>query len=146
MAITSKQYGQFLLNALKKKIDLLNDTIKVQLHTSTYSPDQDVHDFADDLTNEVANGNGYTTGGVTLGSKTLTYAGAGNVITFDAADSVWTGLNVTFRTAVIIDTSPGTAATNPLIAYENSDVDISPGGADYTIVWNASGIATITVA
>lgn len=53
-------------------IDWANDTIKYALLTSSASPDLASDEFFDDLdANEVANGNGYTTGGVTLASKTL---------------------------------------------------------------------------
>lgn len=60
--------------------DYLSDTIKISLHTSSYTPNLDTHDFVDDLTNEVANGNGYTTGGVTLGSKTAAYVAAASAV------------------------------------------------------------------
>lgn len=48
-----------------------SDTIKVALLTSSYTPNYDTHDFFDDITNEVT-GTGYTAGGATLGSKTVT--------------------------------------------------------------------------
>ena len=56
-----------IYNAYKKglgdgAIDWLNDTIKVMLVTSAYTPDQDAHDFKDDITNEIS-GTGYTAGG-----------------------------------------------------------------------------------
>ncbi|MCC7208322.1 MAG: hypothetical protein IT323_13525 [Anaerolineae bacterium] len=55
-------------------IDYLSDTIKGALIANTYTPDRDAHDFWDDVVaHEVPNGNGYTTGGATLASKTLTY-------------------------------------------------------------------------
>jgi len=41
------------------------------LTTSSYSPAKDTHDFKDYVTNEVT-GTGYSAGGATLGSKTLT--------------------------------------------------------------------------
>src|SRR3954468_5721751 len=41
-----------------------------------------------DLTNEHANANGYTTGGLALTAETWT--NAAGTITFDAADPVWT--------------------------------------------------------
>ena len=34
-------------------IDLDSDTIKMMLVTSAYTPDQDAHDFKDNVTNEV---------------------------------------------------------------------------------------------
>jgi hypothetical protein len=145
MAVTSRLYGNAPLLALSKKIDWLNDTIKVQLHTSAYTPDQDVHDFQNDLTGEVAAGGGYATGGVTLTGKTLTYTGATNIVAASASDAVWASSTITARTAVVIDTTPGTTATNPLIAYHQSDVDISSAGGEYRVAWAAAGIVQITV-
>lgn len=55
--------------------DFLTDTIKVSLHTSSYTPNLDTHETFADVTNEVSGGN-YVAGGVTLASKTLTYTAA----------------------------------------------------------------------
>lgn len=146
MAVTSKLFGQFFVHALGKKIDWLNDTIKATVHTVGYVPDQDVHDFANDLTSEHAASGGYTTGGVTLANKTLTYTGATNITTFDADDAVWSSATMTGRVVVLSDTTPGTAATNPLIGYHLSDVDIVSTGGEWRAQWNASGIGQLTAA
>jgi len=51
-------------------LDWANDTIKCALVTSLASYDQDTTNFWDDLQgSEVANANGYTTGGGTLTGK-----------------------------------------------------------------------------
>lgn len=52
-------------------IDLANDTIKVMLLTSSYTPDLD-HDFVDDVSANEVSGTGYTAGGATLASKAIT--------------------------------------------------------------------------
>lgn len=144
MAITAKLFGKLFLAAFNKEIDLLDDVIKVMLCTSSYTPDQDAHDYKDDVTNEIT-GTGYSAGGATLGSKTLTYTGATNKITFDAADVQWPSSTLTARTAVLYDSSPASDATRPLIGYQQSDVDISSSGGNFDLVWNASGIMEITV-
>ena len=46
-------------------IDLDTNTIKVALVTRPIRPNQDAHDFFDDITNEVS-GTGYTAGGASL--------------------------------------------------------------------------------
>lgn len=56
-------------------IDLDTDTIKVALATSSYTPNKDTHNYFDDITNEVS-GTGYTAGGATLASKTITLTAA----------------------------------------------------------------------
>jgi hypothetical protein len=138
---TAHVYGNALLNLAKKKADLSADALKVMLLTSAYTPAQATHQFQSDLTGEVV-GTGYTAGGQALTSVTLTQAG--NVVTLDAADSVWNGSTITARYAVVVDTTPGSAATNPLICYVDFTTDFVSTNAPFTIQWNASGIVTQT--
>lgn len=144
MAVTGKLYGKVFTALWNKEIDFDTDVIKVMLTTSSYTPDQDVHDYKDDVTNEVS-GTGYTAGGATLASKTVTYTGATNKHVLDAADTQWATSTITARNAVIYDDSPATNATKPLIGYQSSDVDIVSSGGNFDIVWNAGGIVEITV-
>lgn len=141
---TAKLYGKLFVTLFNKELQY-TDSIKVQLHTVTYVPDQDVHDYKDDLTNELSTAGGYTVGGVALGSKVSQYTGATNKYMFDAADVVWTTFTATFRVAVIVDTTPATDATRPLLGYQLADVDVVGAGGDFTLQWNSGGIIEITV-
>lgn len=76
------QYGKAVANMLGGETgtdtfqtDYLTDTLKIMLTTSTYSPNLDTHEVKSDVTNEIT-GTGYTAGGVTLASKTITYTDA----------------------------------------------------------------------
>jgi hypothetical protein len=145
MAVTAFWYVNAFEAAFDKEIDFLADDMRVQLHTSAYTPNQDTHDYQDDLTDEVANANGYTTGGEALGTKT--HDNTLNVSTFDAANTVWTssGAGFTARKNVVLDATPGTAGTNPLLWWQDFGQDeTASGGGTFTIAWNAAGIATIT--
>jgi hypothetical protein len=143
MAVTSKNYGQAVKAAFNKLIDFDTDTIKTSLHLVGYTPDQD-HDFFDDVSNEVT-GTGYTAGGATLASPTVVYTGASNLFTLDAADPTWTTSTLTaVRTAVVRDAQTGVAATEPLIAYFQSDTDISTTAGTFTVTFAAAGISTYT--
>lgn len=121
--------------------DLDTDTIKVSAHTNTYSVNQDVHDFFDDVTNEVT-GTNYTAGGATLASVTLTRSTT--TVTFDAADVVWSQSGAGFSTArkFVIYRSTGSAATSRLFSVVTADGDVGNVTGDLTLAWNASGIAT----
>lgn len=123
-------------------IDLDTDTIKVALVTSTYSPNIDTHDNFDDITNEVT-GTGYTAGGATLGSVTVTADTTNDRGVFDAADTSWSTSTITARGAVIYK-STGTSSTSKLIAYVDFASDITSTASTFSIVWNASGILTLT--
>lgn len=144
MAVTAFFYGNAFVAAFNKEIDFNSDTIKVALCTSSYTPNQDTHDYFDDITNEVT-GTGYTAGGATLGSATITYTGATNTLMLDGADVSWSTSTITARYAVIYDATPGTNATRPLIAYVDFGADVSSTAGTFSITWDAAGIATVTV-
>jgi hypothetical protein len=142
----SKLYGQFLSQALNKEIDWDTDTIKVALLTNAYTPDQDVHNYLDDVVANEVSGTGYTAGGNTLANKTNSYNSATNVITLDADDTTWSSSTITARYAVIYDATPATNATRPLIGYVDFGSDQSSSNGNFTITWDATGIVRITVA
>lgn len=144
MAVTAFWYGNALIKALSKEINFSADTIKVALVSSAYAPNQDTHAYFSDITNEVT-GTGYTTGGQSLASKTVTYDGPTNVIKLDAADVTWASSTITARYAVIYDDSPATAATKPLLAYVDFGADQTSTNGNFSIVWDANGILKITV-
>lgn len=144
MAVSAKWYGNGLKAAFNKEVDWDTDTIKVALCTSSYTPDQDAHDYFDDITNELATANGYTAGGATLASKTITYTGATNKLKLDAADTSWANTAFTARYAIIY-LSTGTAATSPLLGYVDFGEDkTTKDNGTFLITWAADGILEIT--
>lgn len=134
-------YNSFKRDIMNGGIDLDTDTIKVALVTSTYTPDQDAHDNFDDVTNEVS-GTGYTAGGATLGSVTVTADNTDNEGVFDAADTSWTTSTITARGAVVYK-STGTASTSKLICYFDFTSDKSSSAGTFTIAWNSEGILNL---
>ena len=137
--MASGLYGITFLNMLNNThaVDLDSDTLKIMLVTSAYTPDFGTHDFKADVTNEVV-GTGYTAGGETLTSLSLTQSGG--TITFDAADVTWSSSTITARGAVIYD---DTIASDPLICYIDFGSDQSSSSGDFVLSFNASGIFTI---
>lgn len=144
MAVTAKFYGLAFQSAFNKEIDFNSDTIKVMLCTSSYTPDQDTHQYKSSVTNEVS-GTGYTAGGATLTTASLGYTSGTNVLKLDGDDVSWASSTITARYAVIYDATPGTDATRPLIAYVDFGADVSSSAGTFSITWSASGIATVTV-
>ena len=143
--MASKLYGNFLLKALNKEVDFDSDTIKVALLTSAYTPNQDTHDYFNDVSTYEVTGTGYTSGGITLASKTATYDSGTNVIVLDAADVTWSSSTITARYAVVYD-STGTSSTSALIGYVDFGSDQSSTNGNFTITWDSTGIVRITVA
>lgn len=134
-------YNNFKKLIMNGGIDLDTDTIKVALVTSSYTPDQDTHDFFDDVTNEVV-GTGYTAGGASLANKAVTADNTDNEGVFDADDVSWTTSTITARGAVIYK-STGTASTSALIAYLDFSTDKVSTAGTFTIAWNAEGILNL---
>lgn len=144
MAVSASWYGKGLQAALMGGVDLDSDTIKVTLHTATYTPDQDAHDFFDDATNELATASGYTAGGVALASKAASYDTASNEVRLDADDVAWTfSGSVTFRYAVIRKARGGASSADELIGWVDfgSSQTVS---VPFTIVWAATGLLKVT--
>lgn len=135
-------YNSFKRDIMNGGIDLDTDTIKCALVTSSYTVDIDAHDNYDDITNEVANGNGYTTGGATLASVTVTADTTDDEGVFDAADVTWSTSTITARGAVIYK-STGTGSTSKLIAYVDFGSDYTSTAGDFTITWAAEGIVNL---
>lgn len=148
MAVTAFYYAGYFIQVNDKEIDFLADSMKVALTTSSYTPNQDTHDYFDDVTNELTTANGYTAGGDALDNKVN--SNTNNVVKFDDTnDTTWTssGAGFTARRAVLYDSTPGTAATNPLMLWIDFGQDeTASGGGTFTIAYHANGIATITPA
>ena len=91
-----------------------------------------------------SSGTGYTAGGATLGSPTLTYTAGTNVLKLSGDNVSWAASTITARYAIIYDSSPGTAGTNPLLCYVDFGGNVTSTAGTFTITWAAGGIATIT--
>ena len=142
MTLTANMYGPVLLSAFNGEINLTSDTIKCLLVSSAYTPNQDTHRYLSSVVaNEVA-GSGYTAGGQTLTTKTITLDGPTNTVKFDAADVVWSAVTFTTapRYAIFYDATPSTDATRPLIAYWDFGADASSSGSSFTLQLGAAGI------
>lgn len=136
-------YNDFKEQLLKGSFNLHTggDTIKVALVTSSYTPDQDAHDFFDDVTNEVS-GTGYSAGGNTLASQAVSQDNTDNEAVFDASDTNWASSTITARGAVVYK-STGTASTSPLICYFDFGSDQTSSSGNFTITWNSEGIVNL---
>lgn len=104
--------------------DIDTDTWKVALVTSSSNISTSSTTWAA-VTNEVANANGYTTGGITV---TLTLAGTTSVTVSFASNPVWTatGGSITARWAVLYEVS-GNVLAFVLLDSTPSDVVASSG-------------------
>lgn len=123
-------------------------TLKLAIVKATYTPDQNLHDFYDDIvaaSNEVV-GSNYTAGGNACTSPTWTGPDGSGVMTFDAADpATWlqhaTGFANGRRAILYYDT--GVATTSRLVGFSNDfGADLGNVAADLAASFNAAGIYT----
>lgn len=138
-----------LYTLFKKKlgqglIDLTGATFQVLLTTSSYTPGQDTHEFADDITNELS-GNGYSRQTVTA-----SWDQSGSTMTLSLTDPTFSasGGDLTARYWVVMIDGPTDDTDSPLVAYGYLDSTpanvVTTDGNDLTIDFSdANGLFQI---
>lgn len=144
--MASKVYGNAIKAAFNKEVDWDTDSIKVALLSSAYTPNQDSHDYYDDVVANEVTGTGYTAGGTALASKTATYDASTNTVKFDAADVTWAASTITARYAVVYDDSGATAGQKALLAYFDFTTDRASSNGEFVIRWGTDGVFSATAA
>jgi hypothetical protein len=136
MAITQAMSTLFKKDVMLGDHHLDSDTIYIALYTSSATLNATTDGYT--TSNEVANGNGYTTGGVALSSKAVTENSTSGV--FDAADPEWTSATFTARGALIYNKTLGDASSNSrgAIAILDFGGDFSVSGGTFKIVFPAA--------
>lgn len=137
-------FADVIQNSFKKfimdgTIDLDTDTIKVALLNSSHTQDQDTYDYFNDVSANEVTGTGYTAGGATITTPSVTQNNTDNVGVFDGDDVTWASSTITARYACIYK-STGVASTSPIIAILDFGSDQSSSAGDFTIAWGANGI------
>lgn len=142
---TGIAFNTYKRKLLEANINHSSDDIKVALLDNTYVPNIDTQEFFSDVSgDELPTLGGYTAGGASLASKTVTVDTTDNEGVFDAADLVWIAdeTGFTCRYAVMYKNT-GTPSTSPLIAYWDFGGDQNPVSTTFTLVMNAEGIINI---
>lgn len=130
---------------MDKLADLDSDTLKVALFSAyTVGTTQDTAQFFSDITGvgTETSGTGYTAGGQALTS--VTFTASGHVYTLTCANPSWTTSTFSAAYAVFYDSTPGTAATNPLICYWDLGGTSSATAGTFTLTIAGTGLLTIT--
>lgn len=141
-------YRQALTKFLNHEADADSDTLKVTLHSSSYVPSLDSHAYVSDLTNELAASGGYSTGGVTLGSVTVTYTAANSWGTSRANSTAYAvgtiirpaSANGYLYSVSVAGTTGGSPPTFPTVVGQT----VADGSATLTCV--GKGIIVLTAA
>jgi len=127
---TSLLNGTFDIDSDSSKMALLLSTSNIGAASTTHAG----------VTNEVANANGYTTGGIAV---TLTLSGSTTVTVDISVDPVWTaaGGSITARFAEIYEVS-GNVLCYCLCDSTPADVTATDGNT-FTVQISASGVFTL---
>lgn len=143
MATTLTLFNSFK-SAISGKINLETDTLKVGLVTSAQTLTASGQAVYADITAEVANGNGYTTGGVTATTKTWSQTAGTAKLDFD--DISWTASGAGFTSRQFFVYS-NTATNKDLIGFGHMDNTpanvVLISGDTLTLTINASGLLTL---
>ena len=138
MAITQAMCTSFKSEILDEQHDLVADTLKIALYTSSASLDASTTAFT---TTQEISGTGYSSGGVELTSRTVSTSGT--TAFFDADDPTWTSASFTARGALIYNSTN----SNKAIAVLNFGGDFTVSSGTFRIVFPAAGAnAIITIA
>lgn len=139
----------FIRSLAEKEQDLNStDTVKVALVDNTYTPSADHTQYSDVSGDELANSNGYTTGGDTV-ACTVTDDDSNDLVKIDIADPTWTASGGTLggvaaRYAVVYNDS-STPKSILYIIDLGSDQTVSDGQT-FTINIDSDGLMTIAQA
>jgi len=120
-------FKQELMQALHNFTTSTGNTFKIALYTSSATLGATTTAYSS--TNEVANGNGYTTGGNTLTNVTPTISGT--TAFTDFADTTWTASTITANGALIYNSTNSDRAVCAL-AFGG---DFSSSNGNFTVVF-----------
>lgn len=134
-------------------IDLNSDTFKAALYDNDITPSQTVTSANTAYNvgqwaiagNEVTDGAEWPAGGVALSS--VTFGSASNVLTFDAADTA-SGTSATLAAVfgcLVYDDTIASPVADQGVCYNYFGGTQSVTDGTFTIVWNASGIFSLTL-
>jgi hypothetical protein len=104
------------------QLDFDTDVIKVLLTTDAYVPDQDAHDYRNDVTNEVT-GTGYTAGGNTV-AVTVTRDDVNNRVNIVFAATSWPTATITARRAVYYKSRGGASSADEIILVKDFGANV----------------------
>ncbi len=142
MAIAALTYPRMLNGLVSatavRRFDWVGDTFKAILTTSSWTPAQTTDDFYNDITNELTTANGYTAGGATLGTKSISQSSL--EIRIIAATTTWTSSGTLTANKSAVYKDDGVASSSsPLVMYVTFGADNTAGsGSTFNLVWDAT--------
>ena len=138
MAITAS--GMYGLSLEKFFIDTAGYSIESETAVACLmvldaeAPNFDTHDFRADIAQEVADGDGYTNGGMTItGTELAVGSPAAGQIRYDSTDPAWVTSTITNAMAAVLYNSTGVAAADQLLFLSDFVTAATSSNGTFTI-------------
>jgi hypothetical protein len=131
-----------VLNATQLALALIGDDVKFAMYTNSLTPNfsTDTQYNAAPYTSNEVSGTGYTTGGVSLASKTITESPTGTLM-YDCADPSWASSTITGARAGL--TYDNTLTNKNVIGLTNFGADFSTQNGTFTVQLPSTGLLFI---
>lgn len=137
-------FNKFFTGLMSGTINLLSGDVKVMLMTASYTPDLVTHQYRSHITaNEIPNGNGYTTGGIALSSRTLTADTTNKKVKLSAANLQWPAATISARYGVVYYNTGDPATSTLLKLIDFLALKVSGGGGNFNLTWDANGVLAL---
>ena len=119
---------------LEGSIAALSDTLKINLTSSSYTPNLSTDQFLN-----IISGGAIIAAGVTLTSVT------GAAGTLSAANTVFTSVSGSAASYVVLYKDTGSSSTSPLIGLIDTatGLPVTPNGGNITVAWAAGAVFTL---
>jgi hypothetical protein len=106
-----------------------------------YTANVDTHNAWDDVVGtEIAGSGGYTTNGVELAGKAVSYDTTSDQTRLDANDVSWTTSTLSATDAGVINRTPGSDAAREVYGTIDFGATVTTTAGTFAITWDASGI------
>lgn len=137
---TGTVVNTFKQQALQAQLTAATD-LKVMLLTGSHTPNDDTDEFIDDVSANETSGIGYTAGGQSIVSESVSLDTANDRAELTCDDIVWNGGgsegSLTARYAYLYDDT-GTPGTSRIWGYLDQGAEITATNAPYTVDPSAS--------
>ena len=124
-------YTSCLEDEARGAIDFDSDTFKLLL-VNGYTASKSAHTKRSDVTSEVANGNGYATGGTTV-ACTVAKDASNNRVTLTFAAASWGSATITATGAVIYKSRGGASSADELVGFVDFGGTVSSTGGTFAV-------------
>ena len=135
MSIVTTLYPQFKYDLLTKAVTVTGDTLKCALFSAdTYTSTDTTYTTSG---TEVANANGYTTGGQTIATVTTSTATTTPNLVKVSTASTWTATGAGF-TAVAAKIYDSTVSNHPVANIDFGGSQTASGGGTFTLTYDST--------